>query len=204
MSLPADGQGKKTSRTCGKIANLHPSPTPPVVFDGIYKKLERELHEKKKEMAAIIEDSKNAYQLRDKSQVPHSGALTNYYTGQENKAKHTHRHTNHTCPDPNQPPLRLKNEMLSLKQQAEKEQAEFELEWKKLGTLMEKDRQLRESMRRKNPEEAPSLSDVVVGDTMGQTVSLSLASLGSTNVCIFRPSLAPPTRDLANPVTRTP
>eukprot|EP00622_Pseudochattonella_farcimen_P007270 FR743215.1.p1 GENE.FR743215.1~~FR743215.1.p1 ORF type:complete len:324 (+),score=82.55 FR743215.1:110-1081(+) len=34
---------------------------------------------------------------------------------------------------------------------------------------MEKDRQLRESLRRKNPEEAPSLSDVVVGDTMGQT-----------------------------------
>ena len=39
-----------------------------VVFDGIYKKLERELHEKKQEMAAIIEDSKNAYQARDKSQ----------------------------------------------------------------------------------------------------------------------------------------
>lgn len=40
-----------------------------VVFDVIYKKLERELHEKKKEMAAIIEDSKNAYQARDKSQA---------------------------------------------------------------------------------------------------------------------------------------
>ena len=40
-----------------------------VVFDGIYKKLERELHEKKKEMAAIIEDSKNAYSARDKSQA---------------------------------------------------------------------------------------------------------------------------------------
>lgn len=39
-----------------------------VVFDGIYKKLERELHEKKQEMGAIIEDSKNAYQARDKSQ----------------------------------------------------------------------------------------------------------------------------------------
>lgn len=39
-----------------------------IVFDGIYKKLERDLHEKKKEMTAIIEDSKNAYQLRDKSQ----------------------------------------------------------------------------------------------------------------------------------------
>lgn len=39
-----------------------------VVFDVIYKKLERDLHEKKKEMAAIIEDSKHAYQARDKSQ----------------------------------------------------------------------------------------------------------------------------------------
>lgn len=39
-----------------------------VVFDGIYKKLERELHEKKKEMVAIIEDSKNAYQAREKAQ----------------------------------------------------------------------------------------------------------------------------------------
>jgi coiled-coil domain-containing protein 63/114 len=39
-----------------------------VVFDGMYKKLEKELHEKKKEMAAIIEDSKSAYQARDKSQ----------------------------------------------------------------------------------------------------------------------------------------
>lgn len=39
-----------------------------VVFDGIYKKLERDLHEKKQEMAAIIEDSKNAYNARDKSQ----------------------------------------------------------------------------------------------------------------------------------------
>ena len=39
-----------------------------VVFDGIYKKLERELHEKKREMAAIIEDSKHAYHKSDKAQ----------------------------------------------------------------------------------------------------------------------------------------
>lgn len=39
-----------------------------IVFDGIYKKIERDLHEKKKEMTAIINDSKNAYQARDKSQ----------------------------------------------------------------------------------------------------------------------------------------
>jgi len=76
-----------------------------VVFDGIYKKLERELHEKKKEMAAIIEDSKNAYQVRDKSQA----------------------------------------EMMALKQQAEREQAEFDREWEELGRIMEQDRLLRES-----------------------------------------------------------
>ena len=39
-----------------------------IVFDVIYKKIERDLHEKKKEMTAIINDSKNAYQARDKSQ----------------------------------------------------------------------------------------------------------------------------------------
>lgn len=38
-----------------------------IVFDVIYKKIERDLHEKKKEMTAIINDSKNAYQTRDKS-----------------------------------------------------------------------------------------------------------------------------------------
>ena len=77
-----------------------------VVFDGIYKKLERELHEKKKEMAAIIEDSKNAYQVRDKSS----------------------------------------SEMQALRQQAKRDQEEFDREWERLGKIMEEDRQLRESM----------------------------------------------------------
>lgn len=40
-----------------------------IVFDGIYKKLERDLHEKKNEMTAIITDSKRAYEERDKSQL---------------------------------------------------------------------------------------------------------------------------------------
>jgi chromosome segregation ATPase len=39
-----------------------------IVFDAIYKKLEKELHEKKREMTAIIEDSKSAFQARDKAQ----------------------------------------------------------------------------------------------------------------------------------------
>jgi hypothetical protein len=39
-----------------------------VLFDGIYKKLEKELHEKKKEMESIIADSNKAYQGRDRAQ----------------------------------------------------------------------------------------------------------------------------------------
>ena len=40
-----------------------------VVFDNIYRKLERELHEKKKQMANIIELSNLAYEQRDASQM---------------------------------------------------------------------------------------------------------------------------------------
>lgn len=40
-----------------------------VVFDGIYKKLERELNEKKQKMAEIIEISNDAYAARDKAQA---------------------------------------------------------------------------------------------------------------------------------------
>ena len=39
-----------------------------VVFDGIYKKLERQLHDKKKELAVVIEQSNEAYETRDKAQ----------------------------------------------------------------------------------------------------------------------------------------
>lgn len=85
-----------------------------VVFDVIYKKLERELHEKKKEMKVIIEDSKNAYAQRDKAQ----------------------------------------SEMFGLKAQAEKERRDFETEWKNLGVLMERDRQVREAMRKRQTQRA--------------------------------------------------
>eukprot|EP00904_Undaria_pinnatifida_P008244 jgi/Undpi1/454/HiC_scaffold_1.g00450.m1 len=80
-----------------------------VVFDSIYKKLERELHEKKKEMAAIISDSNNAYHARDKAQ----------------------------------------SEMMALRQQAEKDRAEFDAEWKELGKLIAQDRKLRETLRQR-------------------------------------------------------
>jgi chromosome segregation ATPase len=39
-----------------------------VAFDNVYRKMERELHEKKKEMANIIEISNIAYEARDQAQ----------------------------------------------------------------------------------------------------------------------------------------
>ena len=44
-----------------------------LVFDKIYKKLERELAEKKKEMARIIEISNKAYEARDAAQQEMAG-----------------------------------------------------------------------------------------------------------------------------------
>lgn len=38
-----------------------------VIFDNLYKKLESELHEKRKKMADIIEKANNAYEDRDKA-----------------------------------------------------------------------------------------------------------------------------------------
>jgi uncharacterized coiled-coil DUF342 family protein len=38
-----------------------------VIFDNLYKKLEGELHEKRKKMADIIEKANNAYEDRDKA-----------------------------------------------------------------------------------------------------------------------------------------
>jgi uncharacterized coiled-coil DUF342 family protein len=38
-----------------------------VIFDNLYKKLEKELHEKRKEMANIIEKANTAYEERDKA-----------------------------------------------------------------------------------------------------------------------------------------
>ncbi len=46
-----------------------------VVFDGIYKKLQHELGEKKRKMAEIIEVANVAYEARDRAQV-HPGAIS--------------------------------------------------------------------------------------------------------------------------------
>ena len=78
-------------------------------FDNIYKKLEKDLHEKKAEMAKIIDLSNAAYDVRDRAQ----------------------------------------QEMAVLKIQADREQAEFESNWKELGKLIETDRQMKELMRKK-------------------------------------------------------
>jgi len=80
-----------------------------VVFDDIYKKLEGELHSKKKEMANIIEQANAAYEARDSAQA----------------------------------------QMAALKQQADKEHAEFEKEWRELGKLIENDKKMKEFMRQK-------------------------------------------------------
>ena len=79
------------------------------MYDNVYKRLERCLHEKKKEMGQVIEDAKRVCVARDKA----------------------------------------KSELAIMKQQAEKEKAEFEREWRELGRLIEEDRQTREAMKKK-------------------------------------------------------
>mmetsp|Transcript_19437 Transcript_19437/g.35346 ORF Transcript_19437/g.35346 Transcript_19437/m.35346 type:complete len:551 (+) Transcript_19437:59-1711(+) len=91
-----------------------------VVFDDIYRKLENELHSKKREMAHIIEQANAAYEARDSAQA----------------------------------------QMAALKQQADKEHAEFEKEWRELGRLIENDKKMKEFMRQKvrnRAEEAKAL-----------------------------------------------
>lgn len=80
-----------------------------LVFDDIYRKLENELVQKKKEMANIIEQANAAYEARDQAQA----------------------------------------QMAALKQQADREHAEFEKEWKDLGKLIANDKKMKEFMRSK-------------------------------------------------------
>merc|ERR1712048_599485 len=97
-----------------------------LVFDDIYRKLENELSQKKKEMANIIEQANAAYEARDSAQA----------------------------------------QMAALKQQADKEHAEFEKEWRELGKLIENDKKMKEFMRQKvrsRAEEAGKLGDTSIG-----------------------------------------
>ena len=79
-----------------------------MVFDGIYKKLQHELAEKKRRMAEIIEVANVAYEARDKAQA----------------------------------------EIQTLKLAADKEQHEFEVEWKELGRKLEEDRKRQDFLAR--------------------------------------------------------
>jgi hypothetical protein len=95
------------------------------VFDDIYRKLESELHSKKKEMAIIIEQANAAYEARDSAQA----------------------------------------QMAALKQQADKEHTEFEKEWRELGSLIDKDKKMKEFMRQKGRDRtADRRSDVAKVD----------------------------------------
>jgi chromosome segregation ATPase len=109
-----------------------------VVFDDIYKKLENELHSKKKEMANIIEQANAAYEARDSAQA----------------------------------------QMAALKQQADKEHAEFEKEWRELGKLIENDKKMKEFMRQKvrNRAEESKMSETAKAEEERKRKSRSLKS----------------------------
>merc|ERR1712178_512164 len=96
-----------------------------VVFDDIYRKLENELQQKKKEMANIIEQANAAYEARDSAQA----------------------------------------QMAALKQQADKEHAEFEKEWTELGRLIENDKKMKEFMRQKVRNVETKISESQKDDT---------------------------------------
>jgi len=105
-----------------------------VVFDDIYKKLENELHSKKKEMANIIEQANAAYEARDSAQA----------------------------------------QMAALKQQADKEHAEFEKEWRELGKLIENDKKMKEFMRQKVRNRADEASKAEQSVALGSTANRSV------------------------------
>ena len=83
-----------------------------VIFDSIYQKLEKELQDKRKEMANIIEAANAAYEDRDRAQ----------------------------------------KSLEDLKKQAEKEEQEFEREWRELNNVLEKDKKMKELIRMKQQE----------------------------------------------------
>jgi DNA repair exonuclease SbcCD ATPase subunit len=115
-----------------------------VVFDDIYRKLENELHSKKKEMANIIEQANAAYEARDSAQA----------------------------------------QMAALKQQADKEHAEFEKEWRELGKLIENDKKMKEFMRQKvrnRAEEGGKLADTSKSDDEKHRKKITKNAWDTTN-----------------------
>jgi len=118
-----------------------------VVFDDIYKKLENELHSKKKEMANIIEQANAAYEARDSAQA----------------------------------------QMAALKQQADKEHAEFEKEWRELGKLIENDKKMKEFMRQKvrnRAEESKAETSTSVSRSITRPAKSSFGDTSKSTVAV--------------------
>ena len=93
-----------------------------VIFDNIYQKLEKELHDRRKEMADIIETANSAYEDRDRAQTM----------------------------------------LAKLKQDAEREQIEFEKEWKELNTMIEKDVKMNKFMKMREDDVPEAEEDDMV------------------------------------------
>lgn len=86
------------------------------VFDEIYKRLEHDLHEKKKEMAAVIEDSNVAYEERDQAQA----------------------------------------ELVALREQYERENAELDHQFEAIDLELEKDRRRKAKLRMREGAATPA------------------------------------------------
>ncbi len=86
------------------------------VFDQVYKKLERELHDKKREMASVIDVSNIAYEARD--QARNAAGL------KPPKA----------AADARSGAAQAQNEVAALRAQADKEQALFEAEYREASS----------------------------------------------------------------------
>ena len=110
-----------------------------VVFDGIYKKLQHELGEKKRKMAEIIEIANVAYEARDRAQARRISALSRRIRLGADPRGHLDRYAARIA----EIYISLcisQAEIQGLKLLAEKEQSEFETEWKELGHKLEEDR----------------------------------------------------------------
>ena len=125
----------------------------------MYKKLERELHEKKREIASVIDVSNIAYEARDQARIATPRALR--------------IPASDALADARGPAAQAQNEIAALRAQADKEQAAFEAEYREarcmralrgpgrgadarahtqLGRLIEDDRRAREAALRAEAE----------------------------------------------------
>lgn len=86
------------------------------MFDKIYKKLEKELREKKKQMATIIELSNQAYEARDGAQLEIAAIQQTMQRERaefEEQMVHTQLSPPSPCPRPAQPHPRVAHNLLA-------------------------------------------------------------------------------------------